>query len=103
MPFLPYNTLIHKETPMIISAKEARNRSKNREEDVLNKFLEKINKLIESNSLNGVSNIIIALPFYIGNRKNEIKSILIKAGYKVKFKSCLNMHYCDEYMKISWA
>lgn len=87
---------------MIISAEEARNRSKNREEIVLNEFLEEANKLIESYSLAGISTVNVNLPVSVSNQKNKIKSILVEAGYKVKFKSCDNWHDVDEYMKISW-
>jgi hypothetical protein len=87
---------------MIISAEEARNRSKNREEIVLNEFLEKTNKLIESYSLAGVSTVNVNLPVSGSNHKNKIKSILVEAGYKVKFKSCDNWRNVDEYIQISW-
>ena len=70
---------------------------------MINKILDKIYSKIHLCACNGISRTEMFLEPIALKYKEDICSILVKEGYKVGFKTIVNVRECDEYViKISW-
>jgi hypothetical protein len=92
---------------MTITAEEARILVKKYNPNIgkeiaIGKILSEIYSRIHSCAYNGISKTEMVLKPYALEYKEDIRSILVKEGYKVKFKHIDNFRDCEDYIKISW-